>query len=261
MSFILGTMGGVIGLWVLALKIVKSDSSSSSFPDSSSSLPDGQPSITPSIVFLHVAFCLGVLVLLVFFERAVFQARAERFAFLHPGVLPQYRHRRILSSSSRHEGSGSENAARRGMGSGFAFAPWNRPSLPTYAATMNHRGTGDVEDEIIAAPPPPAYGNTRGSTLLMLGVPSLREGAEQQPAPNSLPPSINRPASWTASLRSYVSSAGGMSDLEVGQGLKSEPSTGSVSDDAVRAMALGDALAKLEENSASPQSSDSERQR
>ena len=30
-------------------------------------------------------------------------------------------------------------------------------------------GTGDVEDNIIAVPPPPAYGNTRGSTLLLSG--------------------------------------------------------------------------------------------
>ncbi|KAG8694666.1 hypothetical protein FRC11_002054, partial [Ceratobasidium sp. 423] len=28
-------------------------------------------------------------------------------------------------------------------------------------------GTGDVEDNVIAAPPPPEYGNTRGSTLLL----------------------------------------------------------------------------------------------
>jgi hypothetical protein len=30
-------------------------------------------------------------------------------------------------------------------------------------------GTGDVEDNQIAVPPPPAYGNTRGSTLLLAG--------------------------------------------------------------------------------------------
>ncbi|KAF8527340.1 hypothetical protein JB92DRAFT_2867045, partial [Gautieria morchelliformis] len=54
-----------------------------------------------------------------------------------------------------------------GRSNGMAFAPWNRPSLPTYAAALGVRGTGDVEDAIIAAPPPPAYGNTRGSTLIL----------------------------------------------------------------------------------------------
>ena len=38
-------------------------------------------------------------------------------------------------------------------------------------------GTGDVEDNRIAVPPPPAYGHTRGSTLLLAGFigPELRE--------------------------------------------------------------------------------------
>jgi len=38
-------------------------------------------------------------------------------------------------------------------------------------------GTGDVEDNHIAVPPPPAYGHTRGSTLLLAGFidPELRE--------------------------------------------------------------------------------------
>ena len=62
----------------------------------------------------------------------------------------------------------------------MGFAPWNRPSLPTYAAALAQSGlgTGDVEDNLIAIPPPPAYGNTRGSTLLLRGFlrNSLREG-------------------------------------------------------------------------------------
>lgn len=38
-------------------------------------------------------------------------------------------------------------------------------------------GTGDVEDNRIAVPPPPAYGYTRGSTLLLSGFidPELQE--------------------------------------------------------------------------------------
>jgi len=51
----------------------------------------------------------------------------------------------------------------------MGFAPWNRPPLPTYAAALvdSGYGTGDVEDHLIAAPPPPEYGNTRGSTLIL----------------------------------------------------------------------------------------------
>jgi hypothetical protein len=48
-------------------------------------------------------------------------------------------------------------------------APWSRPPLPTYAAALASSGvgTGDVEDVEIARPPPPAYGKTRGSTLVL----------------------------------------------------------------------------------------------
>jgi hypothetical protein len=51
------------------------------------------------------------------------------------------------------------------------IAPWSRPPLPTYAAALaaSGVGTGDVEDAEIAPPPPPAYGKTRGSTLILAG--------------------------------------------------------------------------------------------
>jgi hypothetical protein len=76
--------------------------------------------------------------------------------YKHPGeVLPQHMRREIAANPS------------------LAFAPWNRPSLPTYAAALGESGlgTGDVEDSIIAGagPPPPAYGKTRGSRLLLAG--------------------------------------------------------------------------------------------
>lgn len=53
----------------------------------------------------------------------------------------------------------------------YSQAPWQRPPLPTYAAALAQSGvrTGDVEDGLIAQPPPPAYGKTRGSTLLLQG--------------------------------------------------------------------------------------------
>jgi len=109
-------------------------------------------SISP--IFLHLIFAILFLIFLVFFERAVFRVRAERYAHVHPGqILPSSR---LNAPMVRPANSDT-----------IAFAPWNRPPLPTYAAALGFRGTGDVEDAIIAAPPPPAYGNTRGSTLLL----------------------------------------------------------------------------------------------
>jgi hypothetical protein len=80
--------------------------------------------------------------------------RAERYGFKHPGeMLP----------TSLQRGP-SANAS-------MPVAPWSRPALPTYAAALASSGvgTGDVEDVEIAAPPPPAYGQTRGSTLILAG--------------------------------------------------------------------------------------------
>ncbi|KAG9119062.1 hypothetical protein FRC07_006097 [Ceratobasidium sp. 392] len=101
-----------------------------------------------SLAFVHVAFGAAVVFQLLMLERAVYRLRAERYAFLHPEEM--------AAASLRVAG-----------GSAMALAPWNRPPLPTYAAALGIRGTGDVEDNIIAAPPPPEYGNTRGSTLLL----------------------------------------------------------------------------------------------
>jgi len=115
----------------------------------------GMPGGIPSVVFLHFVFAFAVIGQLVFLERRVYRLRAERYTFLHPGeMLPQYHDR-----------------TAPGGDLSFAFAPWNRPPLPTYAAALaqSGHGTGDVDDHLIAVPPPPAYGNTRGSTLLLAG--------------------------------------------------------------------------------------------
>jgi hypothetical protein len=84
----------------------------------------------------------------------VFRLRAERYSYLHHGeVLPTSRRRYIPDNAN------------------MPLAPWLRPPLPTYAAALaqSGHGTGDVEDHVIAQPPPPAYGHTRGSTLLLSG--------------------------------------------------------------------------------------------
>jgi len=62
----------------------------------------------------------------------------------------------------------------------MGIAPWHRPPLPTYAATLAQSGlgTGDVEDNIIAVPPPPAYGYSRGTRLLLQG--DLRDSLRAQ---------------------------------------------------------------------------------
>ncbi|KAH8998462.1 hypothetical protein EDB92DRAFT_1932912 [Lactarius akahatsu] len=125
--------GTIVG-WVFAARALGGT------PLSPPSDPDGgqNPPPTPadhsSNIFVHVAFA-----------RRIFRLRAERYAFKHPGeVLP--------------------NAT-------IPMAPWSRPPLPTYAAALaaSGVGTGDVEDAEIARAPPPAYGKTRGSTLVLAG--------------------------------------------------------------------------------------------
>jgi hypothetical protein len=106
-----------------------------------------------SHIFLHVAFAVVSLVQAVLIERRIFRARAERYAFKHPGDM---------FPTSPQDGQSGPDAS-------MPVAPWNRPPLPTYAAALASSGvgTGDVEDVEIARPPPPAYGKTRGSTLVL----------------------------------------------------------------------------------------------
>jgi hypothetical protein len=60
--------------------------------------------------------------------------------------------------------------------------------LPTYAAALaeSGAGTGDVEDGLIAAPPPPAYGKTRGSMVLLSGPMSATLRAQARQARESV---------------------------------------------------------------------------
>jgi len=142
--FLLVTEGSLllltIALWVILAKLV---------------LPSTDAGkLIATNVFIHMAFSISTLVQVILLERVIFRYRAERYAMLHPGeVVPDLFNR-------------GERVSTR-----LAIAPWNRPPLPTYAAVLMESGvgTGDVEDNQIALVPPPAYGNTRGSTLLLAG--------------------------------------------------------------------------------------------
>jgi len=149
--------GTVIG-WVLAAMAISSNNTSNVPPPSAGSFNDGnmpqQDDASASHIFVHVAFAVLALGQLVLIERRIFRVRAERYAFKHPGEMPP---------TSLQRGQ-SANAS-------MSVAPWSRPPLPTYAAALASSGvgTGDVEDLEIAQPPPPAYGQTRGSTLILAG--------------------------------------------------------------------------------------------
>jgi len=134
-------------------------------------------------IFVHVIFGVTLLAQLLFLERRIYRLRAERYSYLHPGeILPSSRNFRSRDPT-------------------IAFSPWNRPPLPTYAAALAQSGvgTGDVEDHLIAAPPPPAYGNTRGSTLLLSGF--LRDSLRAQRPPSrrsEMSHHEDRPASYAS---------------------------------------------------------------
>jgi len=167
--FLLVTQGSTllvtIAIWVILAKLV---------------LPSSDAGRQMAVkVFIHITFIVCAIAQAILLERLIFRYRAERYAMLHPGeVLPGLFNR------------GEQISTR------LALAPWNRPSLPTvrlvlrlsvilisetlmesihaylqYAAVLMESGvaTGDVEDNQIAVVPPPAYGNTRGSTLLLAG--------------------------------------------------------------------------------------------
>jgi hypothetical protein len=143
---------GTIAGWILSAIRIAKDTKNANNSDTNQTL-----GAASSGIFVNVLFAVGTVVELIFLERRFYRMRAERWMYLHPGEMMPSR------------GSGRPSSVSMG------FAPWNRPPLPTYARALADSGfgTGDVEDHIIAAPPPPAYGNTRGSTLILAGF--LRE--------------------------------------------------------------------------------------
>jgi len=105
-------------------------------------------------IFIHAPFAIATIFQLFLMERTTFKLRAERYAAMHPGEA--------MPPTLLHRGRPVDR---------LPIAPWNRPPLPDYAAVLQELnvGTGDVEDNRIAIPPPPAYGVTRGSKLLLAG--------------------------------------------------------------------------------------------
>ncbi|KAG8825815.1 hypothetical protein FRC18_010198 [Serendipita sp. 400] len=193
-----------------------SNPSSSSDSSSSSSSQDSDIYVGPkfsSMVIVHVSFTVVVLVELLFLERSVYHARAERY--LHKNGIPM----------------GGTNAS-------MGIAPWNRPPLPTYAAALAETGvtTGDVEDNLIAIPPPPAYGNTRGSVLLLAG--TLRD-------------SLVRGRNRSSQQSQQSNDAREVTPREMEEANRSRPISYDASeevDNAMRARELEQALARLEQD-------------
>jgi hypothetical protein len=133
-------------------------------------------SIGQATIFIHTVFACATLALFAFLERAILMVRAARH---------------------RHSFSTPDDGRLSGHFHQWAWAPWHRPDLPSYAVALGFRGTGDVEDAIIAAhagAPPPEYGSTRGGVLLLSSLHTNANngaGAGGQAVPQS------RPASYT----------------------------------------------------------------
>lgn len=228
LAFTVVILIGVIVAWALTVVFVaKGQSSSSGTQNGGDGILEpgpanpGPSSNKPSAfglnqdgIFIHTGFGLVTLILLILLERAVFIARAERYASKRPNV----------------------NGRRVGPRGGVALAPWNRPPLPTYANAMGFRGTGDVEDAQIAAPPPPEYGNTRGSVLLLSTVLGSGSGGLQQSGEDE-----NDPRGRPVSYRSHVDV-----EITIPERAASRLSSLSAQEDARRARRLEEALAALE---------------
>jgi len=133
-------LGGTVTAWVFAAKRLALTAEKT---------PMGY---APTIA-VHIVFIVIILIQIVFLERILSRLRGERYNYVRHGEMDPL-HRSISRSSVAS-----------------AFAPWDRSPLPTYAAALSQSGvaTGDVEDHIIAILPPPAYNNTRGSTLVLSG--------------------------------------------------------------------------------------------
>lgn len=176
---------GTIISWTVTIIVLTRKHRKSANPDASgsgsatmSNMNMSNSAVQQSLIFIHVAFGVIVLALILLLERTIFIVRAERLHFAaHP------------SSFERNDHGGHIAGGNVTM----PFAPWNRPTLPSYANALDYRGTGDVEDQHIAGGPPPQYGNTRGSRLLLSNV--LRQSLIEQSRED-------RPLSYTSRVES-----------------------------------------------------------
>lgn len=148
----------------------------------------------------------------------------------------------------------------------MALAPWSRPPLPTYANAVGFRGTGDVEDAQIAGAPPPEYGNTRGSTLLLstffggapLGRSASRSSNNSATAAGrdaqimTAEDPRGRPVSYTSQIGVPAPAAAAGSSLAVPERAASRLSSLTVEEDARRSMLMLAFLEYGEQLSPSP---------
>jgi hypothetical protein len=205
--FLVFAFTGIVVAWILTVVLVKGSKGPPASDGQTSHNGAIPSSMNASIIFIHIGFGVTTLLLGILLERATFIARAERYNFVH------------RSDSNSGSGVGPP---------GITFVPWNRPSLPTYANALGYRGTGDVEDNYIAPLPPPEYGNTRSSTLLMSAL------YPQYPQ--------ERPTSYTSRISAGSGGRVGHSDDDDGGAAEGD----SVADYARRARMLEEALATLE---------------
>ncbi|EPS97512.1 hypothetical protein FOMPIDRAFT_1024991 [Fomitopsis schrenkii] len=233
----LGILAGTITGWVVLVQRMHDAQASENQAGQNQS---GGMSMGSALIFVYVAFAMLVLLQIVFLERCTFRLRAERYAHLHPGeILPT------------HRTSGQTGTP------GFAFSPWNRPPLPTYAAALAQSGvgTGDVEDNIIAQAPPPAYGEHRSSQLLLRG--DIPEQLRAERLRDSTGTTRSSTMSWLNVRRISVRSTGDAGPRiapDAEDDSRDRPKSYMSTDpeweavlDADRAFVLEETLAKLEE--------------
>ncbi|KZT09225.1 uncharacterized protein LAESUDRAFT_756867 [Laetiporus sulphureus 93-53] len=220
-------LAGTITGWAVLIQRMQSSQSTSTSSMNKQNSQGGQGGLAmgSALIFVYVAFAIMTLVQIIILERTVFRLRAERYAHMHPGE--------ILPTSQR----------RAPAHTGMALVPWNRPSLPTYAAALAQSGvsTGDVEDNIIAVPPPPAYGDTRASTLLLAGARPERLRAQR------LRESAGSVMSWTHIRRASRESEASRATGDRPKSYMSTDPEWEERMDAQRAVRLEETLAKLEE--------------
>ncbi|KAG9009556.1 hypothetical protein FRB94_011973 [Tulasnella sp. JGI-2019a] len=153
--FTVFAIGVVAMAWTLSIIAVQKLAK----PSESVAEEDPSNPVSPT-VYIHVVFVITTLALLLTLKHNVVQARDERQAYAHPQeVLPRY--------NTYEEGD--------------AYAPLQTQMRPLWlAGTLRDGRRGSASDADAGVPgtvgpPPPAYGRTRGSTLLLRGMPSLRE--------------------------------------------------------------------------------------